>query len=56
MSFVLKSELTKRVAGTSHVRGIYFEQNTLQTSAFRNSHRYASDAPLIHECMTELSR
>ena len=30
------------------------EQNTAQTSAYRNSHRYASDTPLIRECVTEL--
>ena len=30
------------------------EQNTAQTSAYRNSHRYASDTPLIREYVTEL--
>ena len=30
------------------------EQNTAQTSAYRNFNRYVSDTPLIRECVTEL--
>ena len=30
------------------------EQNSAQASAFQNFHRYASDTPLIHKCVTAL--
>ena len=44
------------VTGTSHVRGTYtsLERNTAQTLVYQNSHRYASDTPLIREYVTEL--
>ena len=49
------------VTGTSRVRGTYVartkygsDRNTAQTLAYQNSHRYASDTPLIREYVTEL--
>ena len=44
----------KRPVTHTYVVHTSLEQNTAQTSAYRNFHRYVSDTPLIRECVTEL--